>query len=387
MRSLATFAAILFPVSLMLGAADTEMLHMKVVAVGATDGATVSNLSLTEWKTRVAGKEIAPVSQRGPMEISNAPHSWVLVFLPMESPSVRKLALSSALGFMKGLPAGDRVMVVVRNAKGLECLTPGFTTRPTLWSQALRTLETELPAELLGNSDAAFVIPAQASSEAVEGRESLTEVEKEFSSLELKRQPKDGVHHFVFERYPASSLAGYTEAVKKVFRSLETLGGALAQVPGEKQVIIWSRCAVDHLADPQWDGLTEQPNWGPSGQTPARSVEKIQDDSLQIHLMRKEVKEAQEHLKAAFTRMGLTLHSVGGADGEYSGAFADAAITSGGQNFRFDASLPAKLNAVLSSWAARYELLIPVPAGQERPQKVEISTQRPGVRIIAPKLQ
>lgn len=381
MKRLARLAFCAISASLMLGASDTDTLHLKVVAVRSDNGATVEDLTPRDWSIKVDGKEQVLTSQRGPAEISNQAQSWVLVFLPIESPQMRKLALGSALTLMQSLPQGDRVLVVTRNAKGLECLTPGFTALPSHWAKAIRALMNDLPAGLLGNSSEPFVLPEAAAAEPLEGKEGLTALEKELAAAELRRFPQDlGYRPSLHDQYPATSLGGFTESVKRVFNSMELMGDVISRVPGEKQMVIWSRCEVDDLANPQWQQIRNK--------IPAMNSRLAENNpALQIDLMMKDIKVSREHLKNRFARLGLTVHSVGGTSLNYSGAFSETAIASGGQNFRFEATLPGRLSAVMGSWAAHYELTVSVPSTKEHPHEIALSANRDGVRVIGPILQ
>jgi len=377
MSALARLGLFLLSFPIMLGAADNGAMHLKVVAVRSDNGGTVTDLAKADWKVKVGGRDHELTAQRGPTEISSEQQRWVLVFLPIGMPQMRKLALHSAVKFLESLPEGDRALVVVRNAKGLECLTPGFTSRPSLWTQALNVLTNDLPAGLLGNSSATFALPPSPENEPVEGKETLRAFASQLQNLDLKRQQQDAVARVsLLEQYPTSSLGGYAESAKQVLGAMESLGDMIAKVQGEKQIIVFSRGEVDDLANPVWPQLKQQIRWNA-----------VSNPQLQIDLMTKDVTLAREHLKIHFTRLGLTLHSVGGTSVNYSGAFAEAATASGGQSFRFEGTLPDRLPQVLGSWAAHYELVVPVPADLKRPQSIEVSVKRPGVRVIAPTLQ
>lgn len=363
---------------LVLGASDANTLHLKVVAVRSDTGATVEDLSLRDWSIKIDGKEQMPVSQRGPAEISSQAQSWALVFLPIESPEFRKMALLTATKFMESLPSGDRVLVVVGGANGLECLTPGFTRSTTLWVKALEHLKESLPAGLRGDYSKPFVLPPSPASEPEEDRKALRNFESQLIGRDLNRQLQDvSGRHSLAMQYAPTSLGGYSQSVKKVLVSLEQMGQVLSRVGSEKQIAIFSRNEIDDLANPAWTQIKSAYN----------SREPVNNPRLQIELMIGDIASARKNLQSSFASSGVVLHSVGGTTPAYGGAFSEIVTALGGQNFRFDNSLPDRFSAVLASWAAHYDILIPVPQGQERPQKVAVSCKRSGVRIIAPTLQ
>ena len=374
------------------GADGPQALRLKVLPLGSQG--PVQDLGLKDWKVKLGGKPADVLSQRGPAETGKDPQRWAFVLMPVRDPEMRQLVLQSLATFMTSLPPSDAVLIVLRTDKGMECLTPGFTTRPSLWAKALDRLYNELPAGLRGSPESTFALPSSPISEAEEGMEPVNAFLARLAAQPVSNRQNEDVAtpKGMVEMYPVETFGTYAKTVTRAIASVGQVSEALVSVPGSKHLIVISRSEVDDLAHPSWGrkaaalpaGNAAKAN--PYGSDWVSSKD-IQNSKLQTEMMVRDVTLARTGLKTTLGRLGLTLHSVGGAGASYDGAFGEAAVNTGGYNFRFDMQLPQRLTQTLGTWASRYELTVAPPPGLERPAAVSVETSRPGVRITAPMLQ
>lgn len=357
-----------------LSASDPGTFHLKVLAL-QQNGAISDDLSPKDWVLEMGGKPAKVIAQRGPKEMSTSKQKWVLVFLPVRTPEARKLMLTAAGAFLKTLPLSDSALLVMRAEKGLESLTPGFTAVPALWVKALDRVVQELPGGFRGEDRSAFVLPDSPVAEVAGDMKPIDDFLLKLASTELKRGKEDaGSRRTLLEDYPVEQLGSYTHTVTNFLVALERFGDVIAAVEGEKQVVVFSRNEMDDLASPSWSRIA-------SGRNDPRDK---MNPKLQIGLMMQDVTLARESLKNKFTRLALTLHSVAGTGVSYGGALGETATCTGGRSFRFDPDLDARLPQVLSTWAMRYDLSVPIPEGLKHPAKVDLETTRKDVRLFAP---
>lgn len=379
-----------------LSAVDPGVVQVKVLAMN--EKGVVGDLGPQDWKLKLAGNEAKVVSQRGPAETSKEGQKWVFVLLPIRGTDYRHLTLQAIAEFMKDLPATDSVLLIMRTEKGLECLTPGFTIRPSLWAGALKRAAKDLPTRLTGNPAAAFALTQSPASEAGEGMEPVLGFLKELAAAPPKRSADDAGSRArsIMEDYPTNELGGITTMVKTALLSLESLGEALAKAGGETHLVVFSRGEVDDLANPVWSrevskmaggGLTNQGSRGGKPLGLGTDPEKEYNPKVHTTIMVQEMTLALEALKKKYASLGLSLHSVGGAGAVYGGALAATATNTGGFSFRFGAEFTTQFAQLLPLWASRYELTIAAPAGLSRPATVDVSTSRKGLNLFWPKVR
>lgn len=379
-----------------LAAADPGVVQVKVLAMN--EKGVVGDLGAQDWKLKIDGKDAKVLSQRSPADVAKEGQKWAFVLLPMRGSDIRSLSFQAIAEFMKDLPASDSVLLVMRSTKGLECLTPGFTTRPSLWAAALKRANQDLPTRLAGNAEPTFVLPPSPANEAAEGMEPVLAFLKELAAAPPKRTADEvaGRAKSIMEDYPTNELGGVTKMAKEALLSLENLGEVIAKVGGEKNLVVFSRNEVDDLANPVWSrsvssmaggGLRDQGMRGgkPLGLGTDPSVE--YNPKVHTELMIKEMVLALESLKAKYATLGMSLHSVGGAGAAYGGALSATAMNTGGFSFRFGTTLVPQFAQLLPLWASRYELNVILPAGQARPASVDVSTARKGLNLFWPKVR
>lgn len=353
--------------------AESQSLRVSVLPVG--DRGVVQDLTHNDWKVKVGGQEAKVLSQRTPKDFEKDAQSWIFVFLPIRDPELRRLAVESVATFMTTLLASDAVLVVARTDKGLESLTPGFTTRPSLWEAALNKVINELPARLSGSPSPSFSLPA---STTVEYEESIGCIDKLIKYVQEKKMDRhaDDISNktlSVMELYPPETLNGYSRSVVSVMNALERFAEVIAQRPGRKNMVLLSRCEVDDLANPIW-----------GQQAHKVSRNSVDNPRLQVEMMVKDVTLARMALQKKLNDLDLTIHSVGGTGASYAGAFGEVSHSTGGFQYRFAGDLVPRLAGMLPQWAVRYELEVAQPVGVARPARILIETTRKDVRLFAP---
>jgi len=375
---------------LCLGTSSAEgQTNLRIKALPLGDRGVIEDFSPGDWKIKLGGKNVNVVSQRLPKDLGKEGQNWVFVFMPVRDPEMRQLAVQSVATFMVTLPATDSVLVVVRTEKGLECFTPGFTTRPVLWEKALGRVLEELPARLAGNPEPTFSLPAPPTGEKEEGIEPIQQFLAKIAGRKMERSTDDVTSKWssIVDSYSIDSLGGYAKTIATTMESLERFGEALAKSPGEKHILVFSRNEIDDLANPAWARKVTQMS---SGGYTKRGVNEVMagrdvlNSKLQTEMMIRDVTLARISLSNKLTQLGLTMHSVGGGGANYFGAFAEAAVATGGYQYRFDTDLVARLSQLLPLWATRYELEVALPSGVSQPTKIQVETTRKNVRMYAP---
>lgn len=363
------------------------------------NGAVAGDVGLKDWKVTVDGRQATVLAQRPPAEMGAQPIRWALVVLPVQNADVRKLTLMAIAKFMETLPATDQVLLVHRGRKGLECLTPGFTTRPSLWAAGLDRLLDEFTASLMGVSSADFTLPPAPAGEAQEGIAPVQAFIRKLGGLELPRRTDDVMsRRNILKDYSPRQLGGITPTVVSTLDAVSNLAEALGRVPGDKQVVVFSRNEVDDLGSPIWAEAVARS--GAMGGREHRSTvtgemvvppgtfsaDRENNDLLQVQMMVTDVNLARARAKAAFARNGLTVHTVSGSGPAYGGALGEAAPSTGGHCFNFTDDLPTTLAQLLGIWTQCYELTVDAASGKD-PVKVDVGTGRKDLKIIAPTLR
>jgi len=370
---------------LCLGLAGAEPLTLKVLpldARGIADG-----LKPADWKVQVAGKTAEVIAMRTPAELGKEGQKWTFVLMPVRDPDFRQVALRSVATFMATLPPSDSVLVVMRTAKGLECLTPGFTTRPSLWGAALTQAAGKWSGKLEGNPNPVFTLPPTPAGEPQEGMEPVNALLAGGLGRAMARESQDNTSRrkSVIGEYGAEEMGSMTKTVTAAMEELETMARSLAKAAPGSQVVVYSRNEIDDLASPVWAQKVTRMSAG--GFSEAMGGRDVMNRRLQTEMMIRDVTLARSAVKNTFAGLGLTLHSVGGVGESYTGPFGEAATATGGNTFRMENELPARLSQALNLWATRYELKVTVPAGAPRPAPVKVETGRKDLKLFSPSLQ
>lgn len=340
------------------------------------NGAAAENLPPQEWKLKLDGKSIALQNVTPPSEVAKRPIKWALVLMPVRDPRFRELTLLSIATFMRTLSPSDSVLLVMQDEKGLQSLTPGFTRRPSLWAHALERAMTDFQAGLHQNVTS-FTMPVSPAQEPEEDKKPILAFLEKLEKTKLNRQLADTRSSRSFKedyidvpdtmvrvtgsRY--ERLRGWTRTAVETLKSLDTFAQALGREPGEKQVVIFSRNELDDLGSPLWtrDQL-----------------------ELDVSNMRSTTSLALLRTSNSFAGAGLTLHLISGSGLGYAGALGETAHATGGFTAFFQQTLPERLASTLETWVNRYELSFLVPAGVNRPTRIEVEVSAKNLRVFAP---
>ena len=369
-------------------APDGRIFQIKVLAL-QPNGSLAEGLTPQDWRIKAGGDPAKVLSQRPPSVMGQLPAQWVLVLLPVQGAEVRKLALLSIAHFLETLPVSDRVLILHRGEHGLQSLTPGFTARPSLWAAALDQALLDFHASLRGTAEDTFVLPASPTGEPQEAMTPIQTFIRKLQPMDLPKRADDGKsRRDILEDYSPQELGGVTPTVTHTLDALVALAEALKAVPGEKQVVVFSRNEIDDLGSPLWSNAIAK-----SGLLGTRrhvagafTSNRENNDLLQVQFMVSEVSLARERVKTAFARNGITLHNVSGGGPAYEGALGEAVQATGGYNFHFTGDLSQRLPQVLGAWLQCYELTLETPKG-DHPVRLEVETTRKDLKLLAPTLR
>jgi len=371
--------------SLALAAADGPgSLAIRALPLG--DRGVVPGIQAGAWKVKVGGKAAPVVGMRTPEQMGQARQKWAFILMPLRDPEARRVSLQAVATFMTTLPATDSVLLVMRTADGLVPLTPGFTTRPSLWAAGLDRAAKELQARLKGNPEPAFTLPPSPASEPEEQMHPVQAFLAKLPGMDLARGADDTMNarRSLAEVYAVEDMAGHAKTVVSTMGGLEKLVDAVAKEPGEKHLVIFSRNEVDDLANPYWGNK--------AGRIPVKDPVRgalmpgrdIMNTQLTTEMMIRDVTLATRALKERIAATGLTLHAVGGTGEGFGGAYAEVATATGGFRYNLTPDLPARMGQLLPLWAACYELKVDLPAGVALPAEVSVEAPAGGVKLFAP---
>ncbi|MDP2875881.1 MAG: hypothetical protein Q8O00_06830 [Holophaga sp.] len=384
--------ALSYSTTLLIGlsaATATAQSTMRIKALALGEKGVVEDIKPKDWSIKIGGKVTSVVSQRLPAELGKEGQKWAFVFLPVRDPETRKIAVQSVATFMSTLPATDSALIVIRNSNGLDCLTPGFTTRPSLWKNALGRVIKELPSRLDGNPSLAFTLPTSPEIEKEEDIEPIQAFLRELSTEKVDRRADDVTSKLtsIVDSYSIESLGGYAKTISRTLESIEQMAETISKVQGEKHFIVFSKCEIDDLSNPAWGRKVTQMSSGGLKAMETNEVMASRDvlnSKLQTEMMIRDVTLARISLSAKFAQLGLTLHSVGNPGASFAGAFGEAAQASGGFQFRFDSNFVTRFCQLLPLWATRYELEVALPPEPGSPIKIVVETSRKKVQTYAP---
>lgn len=357
------------------GCQAPESARIMALALQPT-GAIVTDIEASAWQLKVNGSKVQIQKVSPPSEVMNRPVKWVFVLLPVRDPIFRKLTLLSIATFLKTLPPSDSVLMVVQGEKGLACLTPGFTRRPSLWAAALDKAIPEFQAGLHQNSPSLLLPPSPLQEAPEDPKPLLAALERlekatfyrQLADIRSSRSFKDDyvdvpntMVRVTGSRY--ERLRGWTRTAVETLRSLDALVQTLSQEPGEKQVVLFSRNELDDLGSPLWTR-----------------------DQLQLDVsdMSSTVRLALVNTGKEFAASGMTFHFVSGSGLGYAGALGEAASATGGFSAFFQQNLPARMTSTLETWVNRYEISFALPAATARPAKVELEVPGRNLKLFAP---
>lgn len=352
-------------------------------------GGLVGDLKAEEFKVRVDGKVRPVLSVKTPAQTAEASQSWVLVFEPVRDMGVRAAVFLAAADFLTKVPQGDRVLIVARGKDSLESLMPGLSVRRAQWAEALARVPDLLPESFVGSPketlqgmgfQAAFT--DQADGDA--GQDALNSLLARFrtSPSGWARGTQDQRGITILDRLNfnnPSFVTGLIATVGRESKALESVLDLVSVVPGQKHVVVFSRCEADDMAHPAVkQAMTQQfrREKGDAG-GPAETASLVNRD---ITLM-------QASLKAKAGVTGVTLYSVAGAGQNVTGHVGAIAPATGGYAFPLTSGLEARFGQAIQVFGSRYLVQWPEDGVPAKPVPLEVETTRKGVKLFVQRLR
>lgn len=347
-------------------------------------GGVVADLKPAEFQVKVGGKPRSMAAVKTPAELATAPQSWVLVFEPIRDSGFRATAFLAAADFLTKVPEGDRVFIVARGKDSLESLMPGFSLSRSTWAAALAKVPDMLPEGLVGApketlQGAGFQPAFQDASDGPGGQDALNALLARFTagtpgwakgSTDVR-----GVN--VLDRLNFNNPMFVSSLIATVVRESKALGSVLdglGSVPGQKHVIVFSRCEADDLTHPTVKRAMTQTFKRERGDAggPAESAS----------LATREMSLLQAGLKARAVAAGVTLYSVAGAGQNVMGHIGTLAPATGGYAFPLSTGVERQFGQAIQVFGSRYLLQWTEEAAPAAPAALDITTTRKDIKLI-----
>ncbi len=347
-------------------------------------GAVVGDLNPEEIQVKVDGKSRPVLQVKTPVQTAEAAQSWVLVFEPIRDTSHRALAFLAAADFLNQVPEGDRVLIISRGKDSMESLMSGFSLRRGLWAEALAKVPDMLPENLVGSPSEALqgagFQPSYAdASDGPAGREAVAALvaryRKDPSDWARGRMDMRGVR--VLDRLDFNDygfVMGYVAAIERESKALGSIFDAVAPVPGQKHLVVFSRCESDDLSHPS------------VAQAMSRKFRRVKGDmggpAEIAALVFRDMHLLQNKMKARAIADGITLYSVAGSGQNIFGHVGSVAPATGGFAFPLASGIETTFGRNIQVFGFRHLVQWAGDAAPGAPAPLEIITSRQGVRLL-----
>jgi hypothetical protein len=349
-------------------------------------GGVVGDLKSDEIQLKIGGKVQPLLELKRPDQLLEAPQSWVLVFEPIRDAVTRAIAFTAAADFLTKVPEGDRVFIVARGKDTLESLMPGFSADRAMWAKAMEAVPGMLPESLTGiptgrlggqGFDPLLKSPAG----DAQGQDKLMALFTKFKSggTSWAGGTSDQKGRTALDRLNLNDsmlVSSLVQIAGREMKTLESLLDGLADVPGQKHMIVFSRCEADDLMHPSIRTAMNQSfkrTRGDLGGPAETATLAIRDVTIQ-----------QLQVKEKAIRAGVMLYSVAGSGPNIVGNMGNIALDTGGFCFPLRSELEFQFGQGIQVFGSRYLLRW---SGEGRPTSlapVDITVKRKGVRVIAP---
>ncbi|WP_257309043.1 hypothetical protein [Geothrix fuzhouensis] len=347
-------------------------------------GALVSDLTAGEFKVQVDGKLRPVIQLKNPAQTADAPQSWVLVFEPIRDTGHRAMAFLAAADFLTKVPGGDRVLIVARGKDSLESLMPGFSVRRTLWAEALAKVPSLLPESLVGSpkeslQGAGFRADFTDVPDGDAGQDALNALLASFragaSGWAKGTIEQRGVNALDRLNFSSTSfVTGLLATVSREAKALESILDLVAGTPGQKHLIVFSRCEADDMTHPTVKRAMSQNFKRERGDAggPAEAATLATRDMTLL----------QASLKAKAATTGVTLYSVAGAGQNVMGHVGTVAPATGGFAFPLTAGVEARFGQGIQMFGSRYLVQWSEDSAPAKPMPFDVATTRKGVKLF-----
>jgi len=347
-------------------------------------GGMAENLKPEEFKVKVSGKVRPVVQVTTPNQAAGIPRSWVLVFEPIRDTNLRATAFLAAADFLAKLPEGDRVFIVARGKDALESLMPGLSVRRSLWAEAIAKLPGMLPEGLVGSAKetlqgAGFQAAYSDSPDGDPGQTALTTLINSFqygtsgwAKGAIDRRGVDILDRLNFN--DPGYVRGLVTTITREAKALESIFDQIASVPGQKNLVVFSRCESDDMCHPNvkraMSGRFQRQTGDQGG--PA--------ESAQLATGEMTLRQAALRERAAAT--GVTLFSMAGSGQNVMGFVGAIAPATGGFSFPLVSGVESHFGQNLQVFGSRYLVQWREESTPGKPSSLELTTTRKDVKLF-----
>lgn len=352
-------------------------------------GGVVADLKAEDFKVRVDGKARPIVQLKTPAQTAEAPQSWILVFEPIRDTGHRTTAFLAAADFLTKVPLGDRVLIVARGKDSLESLMPGFSVNRASWAEVMAKVPDLLPESLIGTpketlQGAGFNTDFADVSDGDAGQDALNAVLARFRSGApgWARGTTDQRGVNVLDRLNLNNpsfVTGMLATIGRESKALESILDLVAAVPGQKHLVVFSRCEMDDMTHPMVKRAMTQSFRRERGDAggPAESATLATRDMTLL----------QASLKAKAAATGVTVYSVAGAGQNVMGHVGSVAPATGGYAFPLGNGVEARFGQGIQMFGTRYLLQWNEDSVPGKALPLDIETTRKGVKLLVPTLR
>lgn len=348
-------------------------------------GGLVGDLKAEDLKVRVDGKPRPVVQVKTPAQTADASQSWVLVFEPIRDTGHRAMAFLAAADFLTKVPGGDRVLIVARGKDSLESLMPGFSVNRARWAETLAKVPDLLPEGLVGSPQealqgAGFKADFADAPDGDAGQEALNALLARFraGAPGWARGTIDQRGINVLDRLNfnnPSFVTGMLATISHETKALESILDHLAAVPGQKHLVVFSRCEADDMTHPSVKRAMYQNFKRERGDAggPAESAT----------LATRDMNLLQASLRAKAAVAGVTVYSVAGTGQNVIGHVGLVAPATGGYAFPLGDGIEARFGQAIQMFGSRHLVQWSEEGIPDKVLPLEISTSRKGIKLMA----
>lgn len=350
-------------------------------------GALVGDLKASDLELKVGGKSVVITAVKTPDQTASLPQSWVLIFEPIRDTAFRALAFQAALDVLTKVPEGDRVLIVTRGKETFETLMPGFSEKRALWAEAMAKVPERLPEGLTGNSapeiqGAGFDPAYRDAADGQAGQDVLNRLQATWKAAPSgwSKGSRDQRSVGVLDRLNFNQPGFVYSLVASVVKEGQALGhlmDRLAPISGLKHVVVFSRYDADDLVNPAVKKAATSTDFKRRSGDAGGPAESASYATREMSLL-------QEQVKNRANAAGLALYTVAGSGQNVTGFVGGVAQATGGYTYPLTAGIEFQLGQALQVFGSRHLVqwseAAPAPSGAG----LDLSSRRPGVRLIAP---
>jgi hypothetical protein len=262
---------------------------------------------------------------------------------------------------------------------------PGLSARRGLWAEALAKIPDMLPEALVGApketlQGAGFQATFTDASDGPSGQDALNALLARFKAgtpgWAKGTIDQKGIN--VLDRLNFNSpmfITGLLATITRESKALASVFDLVAPVPGQKHVVVFSRCESDDMTHPNVKRAMSQKFKRETGDAggPAESAE----------LATRDMTILQTELRAKAVAAGVTLYSVAGPGQNVLGHIGTIAPATGGFAFPLSSGIESRFGQGVQVFGSRYLVQWTEEAAPGGPGILDISTTRKDVKVMA----